>query len=95
MAVAFPRQKKDGSSMAEEKLTTPGGCRIFRGKCFEALEYDAGLKEVRAEFRDGSVYIYSKVPIRTFEDWTERLDPGCFFNSSGQPWPFKRIRPPN
>jgi len=81
--------------MAEEKLTTPGGCRIFRGKCFEALEYDAGLKEVRAEFRDGSVYIYSKVPLRTFEDWTERLDPGCFFNSSGQPWPFKRIRPPN
>ena len=81
-------------AVADDLVNTPGGCRIFRGRCFASLEFDENLREVRAEFTDGSIYLYEGVPKRIADSWFERLDPGCFFNSSGKPWPFTRIKPP-
>ena len=81
--------------MAETKLTTPGGCRIFHDRTFQTLQYDVATKEVRAHFRDGSVYIYEGVPQRIADDWIDRLDPGCFFNNSGKPWKFRKEKGPD
>lgn len=81
--------------MADEIDTTPGGCRIWKGRCFERLEWEEDTATVFAYFHDGSIYRYFGLPKDEALAWIARLDPGCYFN--GQIWPGKyvRIKPPD
>lgn len=61
-------------------LTTPGGCKPYRGRCFDQIALNYSQQYIRFVLNAVEYFYSGTGSFELFLEFTTRWDPGCVWN---------------